>query len=201
MTIWSTILLLTIIAYSFVLWIRRGWDLEASGILTMLPVFTLTALFCAYLVPLLPSWPWQGDMVFWSEKLAVCACLANVAEITRRLKPLHYQYPKVMTLIPFLLLTIFPFMRDSDYLTGLLLNLVFLAGILSLWITSLTLFRRLEKPGVLMVGVISITAAFVLEWVLPHISSQHPWTVHVTMSASIPMFVNAFTDIKVHLDS
>ena len=200
MTIWSTILLLSVTVITFLLWLRH--PRARTNLFTYyLAWITLGSLAAVYLAPLIETAtfsPYQANVEFWGRGISISASLTLLSNVIRNLKPSYTRYPIFLTLVPIILLVVFPAIRSYSALMDLLQTMVLGAGIVALWLTSFTLVRKLEKGWVLTLGAAALTGAYILSWVFTDISQAHPWTTHVLLTASLPPLFVSLTWIPEH---
>ena len=200
MTIWSTILLLFVTVITLFLWLRNPHARKNLYVYNLVWI-ALGALAAVYLAPLIGSdsfLPYQAEVEFWGRAVSICATLTLLSNVIRNLKPSYARYPNVLTFVPVVLLGVFPVIRSFSVLNDLLQIMVLGAGILALWLTSVTLVRKLEKGWNLLLGTASLTGAYILTWIFSDVSLAHPWTTHVLLTASLPALFGSLTRIPEH---
>lgn len=189
MTIWSTILLLCVSVFTLILWLRDR-RARANLYIYNLGWVALVSLSISYFAPFVGIEAFtlhRPEVEFWSHVLAISTSLTLLSTIVRNLKPTYARYPNVFSFVPFLLVGVFPVIRDSSVLNDLLQILVLGAGVVSLWLTTISLVRKVERGWVLALGTLMLTGAYVLRWIFSEYSAAHPWTVHVLITAAIPL--------------
>lgn len=200
MTIWSTILLLFVTVITLFLWLRNPRARKNLYIYNMVWI-ALGALAAVYLAPLIESdrfLPYQADVEFWGRAVAISTTLTLLSNVIRNLKPTYARYPNFLTFVPVVLLVVFPAIRTFTVLNDLLQTMVLGAGIVALWLTSVTLVRKLEKGWILPLGAFALTGAYSLTWIFTDVSQAHPWTTHVLLTASLPLLFGSLIRIPEH---
>ena len=200
MSIWSTILLLLIALVGMIFWIKQSkafQDLtfQFNGILIF---FVLIILFISELQLNMIRVP---DLyIRWYEVVLTSLSLTFLANMLRKLKPSYAKYPLLFSFLPLLLIAVFPLIRESEVIYTLLYRLVLGGGSLSLILMSVMLWKKDHQLWSLFMGAVFLFSAYLLEWFFTDISSYHPWTVHTSISASIPLILLAFKRIELHIN-
>lgn len=199
MSIWSTILLFAIVLYSLVRWLRSAPAREHSAIY-IFGILLLLALFTTYATPfLLEEGRLSEGIRLWSDGVALTGALCLLTNMVRRLKPSYSRYPQFFVYLPLMLLMVFPLIQDSLVLVDLMLMMGGGAGLVSLVLAVVTVFMKLNQRWWLLLGILLLMASFVLHWILGDFSRAHPWTVHTTLSLSIPLMILGYEEITQHM--
>jgi len=200
MSIWSTILLLLISSIGLLFWIKLSKPFQdvffqINGILIF---FSLIVVFTADLILIDNS---NSDLVSrWFQVILSSLSLTFLANMLRKLKPSYAKYPLLFSFLPLLLIAVFPLIRESEVIYTLLYRLVLGGGSLSLILMSVMLWKKDSQLWSLFLGAVFLFSAYLLEWFFNDISSYHPWTVHTSISASIPLILLAFKRIELHIN-
>lgn len=200
MSIWSTILLLLISLIGMIFWVKQSkafQDLifQINGILIFIVlILFFLAEFGVNMTPVPELY------MRWLEVVLTSLSLTFLANMLRKLKPSYAKYPRLFSFLPLLLIVVFPLIRESEVIYTLLYRLVLGGGSLSLLLMSVMLWKKDSQLWSLFLGAVFLFTAYLLEWFFTDISSYHPWTVHTSISASIPLILIAFKRIEIHIN-
>lgn len=200
MSIWSTILLLLISSVGLLFWIKHSkpfqdviFQLNGVSIFLILIIVFLTDL-------ILVDYSNYDSINRWFQVLLASLSLTFLANMLRKLKPSYAKYPILFSFLPLLLIPVFPLIRESEVIYTLLYRLVLGGGSSSLLLMAFMLFKKDSQLWSMFLGALFLFIAYLLEWFFTDISSFHPWTVHTSISASIPLMLLSFKRIENHIN-
>jgi hypothetical protein len=200
MSIWSTILLLLISTIGLFIWIKQSKHFQ-DIIFQLNGVFIFLFLILFFTVDLSVFGNFDTDLVTrWLQVILTSLSLTLLANMLRKLKPSYAKYPLLFSFLPLLLVAVFPLIRESEVIYNLLYRLALGGGSLSFLLMSVMLWKKNTQLWSLFMGAMLLFIAYLLEWFFTDISSYHPWTVHTSISASIPLILLAFKRIEIHIN-
>lgn len=200
MSIWSTILLLLISLIGLIYWAKisnRFQDLvfQFTGGVILISLMTLySEEFNVVSSRISPQ------IYAWNKIILISFSLTFLANLLRKLKPSYAKYPTIFSFLPLLLILVYPLIRESEVIYSMLFRLVLGGGVLSMVLMSVMLVKKDRSIWTISIGAFLLLFSYLLEWFFIEISSYHPWTVHTTLSGSIPFCLAAFKRLDQHIN-
>lgn len=200
MSVWSTILILVTTIFVLVFWIKSNKTFEHIEI-TFLGVAATLLLILYYTFPFFRvDTSRLHDISAWISISLVAVSLTLLANVLRKLKPSYAKYPVLFSFLPLIIVIAYPFIRNSDVIQSLLLQLTMGGGVISFLIMAFMVFLKDKRQWFLILGGISLVCSYVMEWFTPTIGLYHPWTVHLTLTLFIVFTLIGYPKLKLQFN-
>ncbi len=114
----------------------------------------------------------------WSSITAIAFLLCGLLQLIRESKPGLARFPLIFTGLPLLIIISYPFAHEADIINRWLLKLYEGAGLVVglIMYGYFTYTKKRKKYLYVLVGIVLLSAAYVLHWFLGFISFLQPWS-------------------------
>ncbi len=149
----------------------------------LLFVFSLLSII-AGMLPSIGVYSYEG-LEEWSMICAISFVITALTVVIREILPAYARYPFIFSLLPLLIIALYPFITDAQVLKDLLNQILQGGALLVSIIFYITLIDKLKRNWILLLGIIGLLFSYLIFWFSGELLITSPWLWQVCLAISV----------------